>query len=121
MDRSCWLMKGVQQQVPDILDHFKANRVLLFGKGVELDLSICALLHTLLCSNLIYKCTCVCVSHVSGSIRGKGDVIFDDIIADVQGVQISGRSSSEQTLHSCPSLSVRPPSPLFRCASSANV
>lgn len=64
--------------------------VLLFRKGVSLKLRICALLHTLLYGHLVYTCTdvCPCVSHVSGKIRGEGDVIFDDIIADVQGVPI---------------------------------
>lgn len=44
--------------------------------------------------------------------------MLDDIIADVQGVQIS--SSSEKTLHSCPALSVLPPPSglLSSCASS---
>ena len=52
-------------------------------------------------------CVCVCVC------RGKGDVMFDDIIADVQGVQISGRGSLEPALHSCPALSCVPPEPFI--------
>ena len=51
-------------------------------------------------------CVCVCV-------RGKGDVMFDDIIADVQRVQISGRGSLEPALHSCPALSCVPPEPFI--------
>lgn len=39
--------------------------------------------------------------------------MFDDIIADVQGVQISGRGSLEPALHSCPALSCVPPEPFI--------
>lgn len=98
--------------------------VLLFRMGVNSELSICTFLHTLLCGHLIYTytCVCVCVCHVSRRMRGKGDVIFDDIIADVQGVQIRGCGSSEPAPHSCPALSVCvPPGPLSPSASSASV
>lgn len=37
----------------------------------------------------------------------------DDIIADVQGVQISGRGSSEPALHSCLALAVCPALALY--------
>lgn len=43
--------------------------------------------------------TLVCVVCV---MWDKADVMFDDIIADVQGVQISGCGASEPALHSCP-------------------
>lgn len=55
----------------------------------------------------VHFCVCVCVC------GGKGDVMFDDIIADVQGVQISGRGSLEPALHSCPALSCVPPEPFI--------
>lgn len=48
-----------------------------------------------------------------GEIRGKGDVMFGDVIAYVQGVQISGRGFSEPALHSCPALSVCPAPALY--------
>lgn len=97
--------------------------VLLFRMGVNSEINTCTLLHTLLCSHFVYTHT---MCHVSGRIRGKGDVIFDDIIADVQGVQISGCGSSELALHSCPVLSVCPALPfiplcqLCQCVRSRN-
>lgn len=42
-----------------------------------------------------------------GEIRATGDVMLNDVIADVRGVQISSRASFESgSLHSCPALSV---------------
>lgn len=63
---------------------------------------------------------------MSRKMRGKGDVIFDDIIADVQAVQISGHGSSELALHSCHALLVClaklfvPLCQLCQCVSSRN-
>lgn len=47
-------------------------------------------------------CVGGCVCHLSRNIGGNGDVIFDDITADVQALQIRGHGSSEPALHSCP-------------------
>lgn len=79
------------------------------------EIRACTLLHALLCGHLFGVCF-VCVSDCvscPGEIRGKGDVMFDDVIAYVQGVQISGRGFSEPALHSCPALSVCPAPALY--------
>lgn len=57
--------------------------------GVNWDLSICSLFHILLYGHSVYTCTCV---FVSWRKEAKGDVMFGDIIADVQGVQIRGHT-----------------------------
>lgn len=49
----------------------------------------------------------------AGEMRGKGDVMFDDVIADVQCMQISDCGSSEPALRSCPALSVCPAPALY--------